>query len=194
VTAAPPPPFHATVVPAPPAYTTSWHRGCPVARESLRLITMTYRGFDGRVREGRLVVSVRVARGVVKVFRTLYDSGYPIRRMVPIDAYANDDDRSLAADNTAAFNCRYAVASGPRRWSAHAYGLAVDVNPVENPYLEDGRVHPAGGRAYLDRGRARRGMALRGRPLVRAFREVGWAWGGRWTGSPDYQHFSATGG
>jgi D-alanyl-D-alanine carboxypeptidase-like protein len=172
----------------------SWHRGCPVAPAQLRRLRLSYWGFDGRAHTGELVVNARAVGDLLHVFSRLYAARFPIRRMRPIDAYRGNDERSLQADNTAAFNCRYAVVSGPRRWSAHAYGLAVDVNPVENPYLEDGRVHPAGGRAYLDRGRARRGMALRGRPLVRAFREVGWAWGGRWTGSPDYQHFSATGG
>ena len=100
----------------------------------------------------------------------------------------------MAADNTSAFNCRYAVAPGPRRWSVHAYGQAIDVNPVENPYLEGGKVHPAVGAAYLNRTHVRKGMAVRGGPLVRAFAAVGWSWGGRWTGTPDYQHFSATGG
>ena len=117
-----------------------------------------------------------------------------IRRMRPVDAYGGSDERSLAADNTAAFNCRFAVAPGPKRWSVHAYGLAVDVNPVENPYLVAGRAHPRAGRAYLDRSRFRPGMAVRGGLLVDAFASVGWLWGGRWAGSPDYQHFSATGG
>ena len=122
-------PFHAVVVAAPAKYATSWHPGCPVARSALRLITMSYRGFDGRAHEGRLVVSVRVAPGVVKVFRTLCEGGYPIRRMVPIDAYGNDDDRSLAADNTAGFNCRNVA--GTSRWSMHASGEAIDINPVD---------------------------------------------------------------
>ena len=126
--------------------------------------------------------------------RELYTARFPIRRLRPIDAYGGSDERSLDADNTAAFNCRYAVAAGPKRWSVHAYGLAIDVNPVENPYVEGGRVHPRAGRAYLDRSRYRPGMAVRGGLLVRAFAAVGWQWGGRWTGSPDYQHFSATGG
>ena len=114
--------------------------------------------------------------------------------MRPITAYGSNDERSLAADNTAAFNCRYAVGPGPRRWSVHASGLAIDVNPVENPYLESGRVHPRAGNAFLDRSKVRPGMAARGGLLVRAFAAVGWQWGGRWTGTPDYQHFSATGG
>jgi hypothetical protein len=131
---------------------------------------------------------------LVHVFARLYAARFPIRRMRPVDAYHGRDERSLEADNTAAFNCRYAVASGPKRWSAHAFGRAIDVNPVENPYLESGRAHPRSGRRFLDRSRVLPGMAVPGRLLVRAFASVGWAWGGRWAGSPDYQHFSATGG
>jgi hypothetical protein len=172
----------------------SWHRGCPVAPTQLRRLRLAYWGFDGRAHAGELIVNARAVGDLVHVFSRLYAARFPIRRMRPIDAYRGNDERSLEADNTAALNCRYAVASGPKRWSVHAYGLAIDVNPVENPYLEGGRVHPRSGRAYLDRGRVRRGMALHGGRLVRAFVDVGWAWGGRWTGSPDYQHFSATGG
>jgi hypothetical protein len=172
----------------------SWHPGCPVAPAQLRRLRLTYWGFDGRAHTGALVVNVRAVSPLTRVFSRLYAGRFPIRRMRPIDAYGGNDERSLAADNTAAFNCRYAVASGPKHWSAHAYGLAVDVNPVENPYLEGGRVHPSAGRAYLERSPYRRGMAVRGRLLVDAFASVGWPWGGRWTGSPDYQHFSATGG
>ena len=172
----------------------SWHPGCPVAPPQLRRLRLTYWGFDGRAHTGTLIVSARAVSPLTRVFSRLYSARFPIRRMRPIDAYGGSDERSLAADNTAAFNCRYAVASGPKRWSVHAYGLAVDVNPVENPYLDRGRVHPRAGRAYLDRSRYRRGMAVRGGLLVDAFASVGWPWGGRWTGSPDYQHFSATGG
>jgi len=100
----------------------------------------------------------------------------------------------MAADDTAAFNCRYAVAPGPKQWSVHAYGEAVDVNPVENPYLEAGKVLPPTGKPYLDRARVRPGMAVPGGRLVEAFAAIGRQWRGRWTGSPDYQHFSSTGG
>ncbi len=172
----------------------SWHAGCPVAPAQLRRLRLTYWGFDGRAHTGALVVNVRAVAPLTRVFSRLYAARFPIRRMRPIDAYGGSDERSLEADNTAAFNCRYAVASGPKRWSVHAYGIAIDVDPVENPYLEGGRVHPRAGRAYLDRSRYRRGMAVRGGLLVDTFASVGWQWGGRWTGSPDYQHFSATGG
>ncbi len=172
----------------------SWHRGCPVAAAQLRRLRISYWGFDRRAHTGALVVNTRAVRSLTRVFSQLYSVRFAIRRVRPIDAYGGSDERSLDADNTAAFNCRYAVAAGPKRWSVHAYGLAVDVDPVENPYVEGGRVHPRSGRAYLDRSRVRRGMAVRGRVLVRAFASVGWQWGGRWAGSPDYQHFSATGG
>ena len=172
----------------------SWHPGCPVGPSSLRRVHVTYWGFDRRAHTGAFVAHEDAAPALVRVFSRLYAARFPIRRMRPIDAYGGNDERSLAADNTAAFNCRYVVGPGPRRWSAHAYGEAVDVNPVENPYLEGGRVHPRAGRSYLRRSRVRPGMATPAGLLVHAFAAVGWKWGGRWTGSPDYQHFSSTGG
>jgi hypothetical protein len=171
----------------------SWRAGCPVAPAQLRRVRLRYWGFDARAHTGALVVNATAVADVVHAFARLYAARFPIRRLRPIDAYGGNDERSMAADNTSAFNCRYAVASGPRRWSTHAYGLAIDVNPVENPYILGGKVHPRAGRGYLDRARVRPGMAVRGGVLVKAFAAVGWSWGGRWTSSPDYQHFSATG-
>jgi hypothetical protein len=172
----------------------SWRPGCPVPPAQLRRVRLTYWGFDRRAHSGTLVANRVAVPALVRVFSRLYAARFPVRRLRPIDAYGGNDERSLAADNTAAFNCRYVIGPGPRRWSVHAYGEAVDVNPVENPYLEGGRVHPRSGRRYLDRSNVRPGMATRSGLLVRAFATVGWRWGGRWTGSPDYQHFSATGG
>ena len=172
----------------------SWHLGCPVAPSRLRRVRVTYWGFDRRGHTGALVANEDAVPALVRVFSRLYAARFPIHRLRPIDVYGGKDERSLAADNTAAFNCRYVVGPGPRRWSAHAYGEAIGVNPVENPFLEGGRVHPRAGRSYLRRSRVRPGMATPGGLLVRTFAAVGWKWGGRWTGSPDYQHFSATGG
>jgi D-alanyl-D-alanine carboxypeptidase len=171
----------------------SYRPGCPVTPARLRLVRVSHWSFDGKARVGAVVVRSDVARDVIAVFRRLYAERFPIRRLRPIDAYKADDAASLAADNTSGFNCRFAIAPGPKRWSSHAYGLAIDVNPVENPYLDRGQVRPPAGRRYLDRSRARPGMAVPGGVLVRAFAAVGWSWGGRWS-SPDYQHFSATGG
>ena len=172
----------------------SWHAGCPVGPAALRNLVVSYVGFDGRAHTGTLVVNRAVTVEVTTVFRRLYAARFPIRRMQPVARYGGSDMRSMAADNTSAFNCRYAVAPGPKRWSVHAFGEAIDVNTIENPYLEGGAVLPRAGRAYVDRSRVRAGMAVAGGVLVRAFASVGWLWGGRWTGTPDWQHFSKTGG
>jgi D-alanyl-D-alanine carboxypeptidase len=164
---------------------------CPVTAAQLRSVHVPYRGFDGGSHMGTIVVNRRVAQDVVTVFRRLYAARFPIRRMTPISAFHGSDDASMAADNTSGFNCRRAV--GGSGWSEHAYGLAIDVNPVENPYVLNGKVLPAAGRRYLNRSRKRPGMAVGGGVLVRAFESVGWKWGGRWSGSPDYQHFSVNG-
>ena len=186
------PPFAASVLPVRWSdLRFSYRAGCPVSPRELRLVRLSYRGFDGRRRLGTLVVNRRVTGGVIAVFRRLYAARFPIRRMVPASSYRGDDDASMAADNTSAFNCRGAV--GGTGWSMHAYGLAIDVNPVENPYVLRHRVLPPAGRRYLDRSRRRPGMAIQGGALVRAFESAGWEWGGRWAGSPDYQHFSAEG-
>ncbi len=189
-----PPPFTSSVAPVRwKDLRFSYRAGCPVAPAQLRLVRVAYWGFDGRRRVGSLVVNSRVTGDVVTVFRRRYAARFPVRRMVPISAYRGDDDASMAADNTSAFNCRPVYGAATGRWSMHAYGLAVDVNPVENPYLLGGRARPPAGRRYLDRSRVRPGMAVAGGVLVRAFESVGWGWGGRWSGSPDYHHFSATG-
>lgn len=171
---------------------SSWRSGCPVAPADLRKLELSYWGFDDRSHAGALVVHASVAQPVIEVFRRLYDRRVAIRRMAPVDAFGGSDDASTAADNTSGFNCRNAVAAGPPHWSAHAYGRAIDVNPVENPYILAGDVRPPAGAAYLDRSNVRPGMAVRGGELVAAFAAAGWSWGGGWS-NPDYQHFSATG-
>jgi hypothetical protein len=171
----------------------SWHRGCPVGPAQLRRIRLRYVGFDGVAHTGQLIVNERVVPSVIQVFRTLFAARFPIRRMRPVDVYRGSDDRSAAADNTSSFNCRKAVAPGATSWSMHAYGEAIDVNDVENPYLEGAHVIPPAGKAYVDRARVRAGMAVDGGVLVNAFARAGWGWGGRWSGSPDYQHFSVNG-
>ena len=170
----------------------SWHRGCPVALDDLRLVRARHWGFDARVHTGRLVVNRDVARPVLGVLRRLYSARFPIRRMVPVDAYGASDFRSIEADNTSAFNCRHV--EGTTRWSEHSYGRAIDLNPIENPYVTAAGTtsHPAS-RPYLRRAPYRPGMAVEGGAAVRAFEAVGWGWGGRWSGDRDYQHFSASG-
>jgi len=170
----------------------SWRAGCPVALRDLRVIRATHYDFGGRIRTGRLIVHRDVASDVVAVLRRLYTARFPIRQMVPVDAYGGSDFRSIEADNTSAFNCR--PVEGTSRWSEHAYGRAIDLNPIENPYVSsDGTSSHRASGPYLQRARYRPGMAVEGGVVVRAFGAVGWSWGGRWSGVKDYQHFSASG-
>jgi hypothetical protein len=189
-----PPSFRASVRPLPSAFRSamsSWRPGCPVAPGELRLLSVTYLGFDGRAHLGRLVVNATAARPLASVFERLYDVRFPIRRIEPVDVYGADDYASIEADNTSAFNCR--PATGSSRWSMHAYGLALDLNPLENPYVNGGRTSHPRSRPYLDRSLELRGMVHEGDAVVRAFASIGWGWGGRWSDPTDYQHFSATG-
>ncbi|MCB0871100.1 MAG: M15 family metallopeptidase [Solirubrobacterales bacterium] len=171
---------------------SSWHRGCPVALSDLRLLKLRYRDFEGGVSRGFLVVHETAAPRMVKVFRKLFNAGFRIRRMRLVDAYGADDHRSMNADNTSAFNCRE-VAGRPGVWSRHAYGRAIDINPVENPYVSGSHVSPARGRPFASREPLRKGMIPPRGHVVQAFASIGWEWGGFWTGSRDYQHFSASG-
>ena len=188
--------FDATVTALGPALRArltgvSWHAGCPVPLRDLRLVRLSYWGFDGRAHTGSLVVNRDVTTDVVAVFRRLYGSRFPIRRMRLVDDYGGSDFRSIEADNTSAFNCR--AATGSTHWSEHAYGHAIDVNPIENPYVSGGRTSHRASIPYLDRSRIRPGMAYPGGELVEAFDAVGWGWGGDWQGIKDYQHFSKSG-
>jgi len=169
----------------------SWHRGCPVPIRDLRLIRASFHGFDGDRHMGKLVANEDAVEALVRVLRSMYRNGFKIRKMWLVDRYGGSDRRSMWADNTSAFNCR--KVAGTDRWSQHAFGRAIDINPVENPYVRDGRVSPRRGRPYVDRSRRAKGMIHARDATVRAFYRVGWGWGGYWSSSKDYQHFSANG-
>jgi D-alanyl-D-alanine carboxypeptidase len=171
---------------------TSWRAGCPVSLDDLRVVTLSYIGFDGAAHRGTLIVNRDATTAIVSVFRRLYGERFPIRRMQPVDAYNGSDFGSIEHDNTSSFNCR--PATGSTNWSQHAYGRAIDVNPIENPYISNGQTSHHASIPYLDRSRIRPGMAYAGGALVQAFAAVGWGWGGNWTGSVhDTQHFSENG-
>jgi hypothetical protein len=197
-------PFHSSAKPLPGPVRAQlkaggfWHRGCPVPLSGLRLLTVTHRGFDGRAHTGQLIVNRRAARPLGTAFRRLYALHFPIHHMRLADFYGPRRQRPRDGDVTASFECRQAVPSpctggrGTGTWSMHAYGLAVDVNPVENPYVGCGQSRDPTARRYRDRSRHRRGMVTR--RAVGAFRSVGWGWGGAWTGNTkDYMHFSSSG-
>ncbi len=185
-------PFRASVAAVSAVRLGSTYRaGCPVAPADLRLVSVTHLGFDGRGRQGELVVSSRVADAVTRVFRRLYDARVAVERVRTVDAYGGSDDASMAANNTSAFNCRRVT--GGTAWSQHSYGEAVDVNPVQNPYVRGATVLPTAGRAFLDRSAPALGKVRAGDASVRAFAAEGWGWGGAWSSSKDYQHLSRSG-
>jgi hypothetical protein len=141
---------------------------------------------------GNLVVHRKVAHDVARTFGKIYAARFPIRRMKLVDRYGASDKRSMRADNTSAFNCRYRNGVCCT-WSMHAYGKAIDIDPVENPEVWSGGVSPPNGAAFVDRSKSRRGMIHHGDAVWKAFRAVGWGWGGDWTWPIDYQHFSTNG-
>lgn len=169
----------------------SWRPGCPVPLGDLRHIELTHWGFDDRVRSGELVVHADEAEAIVDVFSSLFEQRFPIERMSLVDDFDGDDLASMEANNTSAFNCRTVAGSG--RWSEHAYGRAIDINPVQNPSVSGGTVVPASGARYVDRTLLVPGLIHDGDAVVSAFAAVGWEWGGSWQSSRDWQHFSATG-
>lgn len=170
---------------------SSWAQGCPVAVEDLRLITMNHWDFNGGTSTGELVVHSNAAGDLVGVFGQLFEKHYPIERMELVTAYGANDNDSMAANNTSAFNCR--VVAGTDTLSQHAYGLAVDINPLINPYVVPSGVFPPAGSEFLDRTVASPGLIMKGDATVAAFEQIGWIWGGTWVNKKDYQHFSLTG-
>jgi hypothetical protein len=193
----------ATVRPLPPGLEATlearfWQPGCPVPLSQLRVLTVRHWGFDGRPHTGRLVVNRDVAAPVAKVFRKLYALRFPIRHLRLDDMYGPARARPRDGDVSGSFECRQAVPSpctggtGNGSWSNHAYGHAIDLNPRENPYVGCGRTRDPTRERYLDRSRHRKGMVTPA--VVRAFRSIGWGWGGDWSGdTKDYMHFSTTG-
>jgi D-alanyl-D-alanine carboxypeptidase len=171
---------------------SSWHAGCPVGLDALRLVRLRYWGFDREAHMGNLVVHRTVARDVTRTFGRLYDARFPIRKMKLVDRFGAADKRSMKADNTSAFNCRYRNGVCCT-WSMHAYGKAIDIDPVENPEVWSGGVSPPNGAAFVDRSNRRRGMIFHGDAVWKAYHAVGWGWGGDWTWPIDYQHFSTNG-
>ncbi len=173
---------------------TSHRPGCPVPLSALRYLQMSYRDFDGRARTGEMVVHRRWTREVRDAFGELYDAGWPIARMRLVDDYGGDDDRSMAANNTSGFNCRRVA--GQTAWSAHAYGEAIDLNPLQNPYVRPGSIEPPTGRRFAGLDRASTAPVPLGviraadRP-VQAFARIGWEWGGDWLSAKDWQHVAA---
>jgi len=195
MTALLPPPrraLAAEIGPVPPAVRArmegaSWHGGDPRCPRwaDLAYLQVDHVGFDGAGR-GELVVAAALATRAVALFRRLWQLGFPIRQLRLVDDFGASDDASMAADNSSAFNFR--VVAGTDQLSQHALGLAIDLNPVENPWRRPGRILPDAGRAFADRTAIRPGMIVRPGPVVAALDELGWEWGGDWRHAFDDHH------
>ena len=166
---------------------TTWRAGCPVAPTALRRVELDYLGFDGGTHRGQLVVNEDVVDDVIAIFNDLTRLRYPIEKMRTVEHYPGaEDELSMRDNNTSAFNCRI-LGDG---WSLHAYGRAIDINPLVNPYIDSaGDLQPTTAARYLDRRRDDLGLLHSGDAAVRAFTSRGWRWGGDWHNPIDYQHF-----
>ena len=172
----------------------NWHPGCPVPIDDLRLVRVNYHTFAGGVATGPLVLNARVAADVLWVFRQLYRAGFPIHRIALAPRYRppRRKDWFSTRDRSSSYNCRPAT-DNPGSLSQHSYGWAIDINPLENPYVKDGHVLRRAAKPFLDRTRQVPGMIHPGDVVVRAFAAIGWEWGGHWHTLKDYMHFSLTG-
>ena len=172
----------------------SWREGCPVPTEALRYIILNYHGFDGNVHLGEIIVHRDAVESTIAIFRELFAAGYPIRQMRLVSDFLGKDWRSIEADNTTAFNCR--SVAGRRIWSNHAYGKAIDINPLENPYISRrGHIAHQASRKFAkrihhpQRGTPDKALITKDDKAYRIFKRHGWSWGGEWHGAKDYQHF-----
>lgn len=168
----------------------SFPKSCTIERSELRYLRLSYCDRKGNTRQGEMICNKSIARDLVDIFRQLYLVRYPIERMQLIDDYDADDQRSMTANNTSCFNFRFV--SGTRRISKHGMGMAIDVNPLYNPYVVNGRVEPVGGKKWAYNRERRRDIPMKidsNDLCYRLFRQHGFRWGGNWTNRKDYQHF-----
>ena len=169
----------------------SFKANCTTSREDLRYLRVLHYNKDREVQEGELICHKDIAEDLLAIFQELYKAAYPIERMVLIDEYDADDEASMRANNTSAFNFRYA--SGMKRLSSHSTGMAIDINPLYNPLVKhregQTRVFPTTAAAYMDRTKYFPYKIEKGDLCYRLFKKYGFSWGGDWKSSKDYQHF-----
>lgn len=171
----------------------SWKKSCPVGTKDLRYLEIKHWNFNGDTSMGELIIHKDVAEGVSKLFEEMYNIKYPIRQMKLVSDFKGNDWQSIEADNTSAFNCRRAT--GSKKWSKHSYGKAIDINPIENPYVfRSGQSSHKASKPYLKRKRisenpSQIAMLLSYDKVIKIFKKYGWTWGGDWERVKDYQHF-----
>jgi hypothetical protein len=171
-----------------------WRKGCPVGLDDLRRITFRHWSSDGSIATGQIVVNAGVAVDIQGVLYDLFDAKFPIASAKPIEVFGGDDDRSTIANNSSAFNCR--AVTGGKTFSEHAWGRAIDLNPVQNPYVRsNGTVLDSKAKRFIKRSALSEssGAITANGAVVKAFKRIGWTWGGTFNRVKDYQHFSSTG-
>ncbi|SFZ98789.1 hypothetical protein MNB_SV-5-1462 [hydrothermal vent metagenome] len=172
----------------------SWKKSCPVHLNDLRYLKITHYDFDGNTKVGEMIVHKNVASEVTKIFKELYGMKYPIDKMKLVSSYNGSDWKSIESGNTSAFNCR--SATGSKKWSKHSYGKAIDINPIQNPYISrKGYISHKESYKYKKRVHrnttaADRALLLKSDRATKIFENYGWKWGGDWKNVKDYQHFS----
>lgn len=166
----------------------SWWSRCPVPISQLAYVQLSYWGFDKKSHQGVLIVNRKVAQDVVDIFGELFRHYFRIDSMSPRYSYAHNVFLQLLSDTTAAFMCRQMVGNS-NKFSLHSYGVAIDINPIENPYVRGKSVIPIFGMMYLNRRYKMMGMITKNDFVVKAFKKHGWTWGGDWRTRKDYMHF-----
>ena len=166
----------------------TWEEGCPIPLEDLRLLRVLHWTEDSKIRWGEIILTQRVVRSAQKVFSELYIQQFPVHSIKPAFEYEGSDEASMADNNTSAFNCR--KIRGTNNWSEHAYGEAIDINPLWNPWVKGAKVLQKNAQQFVDRDIPRPGLISQGSSVILAFEEQGWQWGSQKKGIKDYQHFS----
>lgn len=186
--------FRATIMEVPDYVIarSTWREGCPVTVAELRYILMTYWGFDDKPHTGEMLINASVAEDIVNVFHTLYDARYPIEEMRVWSVEEMEAPPTGDFNITDSYTCR-PVATQTSGWSRHSYGLAIDLNPFQNPYIKGDLIVPELSESYTHRDWDRPGMVHHGDLVWQAFHDIGWSWGGDWSSLKDYTHFSADG-
>ena len=152
-------------------------------KNTLELVAVNYYGFDGKLHQGQIIVNKEIANDIVEIFKVIEETKFPVEKVVPIVEYNWSDEKSMNDNNTSSFNYRFI--SGSRILSMHANGLAIDINPKQNPYVKNETSIPAGSEYKLKN----MGTIEPDSKIVKAFKEKGWTWGGDWKSLKDYQHF-----
>ncbi|MBN6187976.1 M15 family metallopeptidase [Aneurinibacillus sp. BA2021] len=165
----------------------SFTKKTPLPMKDLAYVKVRYIGFENATHTGELIVHRKLAKDVFDIFEELYAKRYPIYSVQLIDHFKGSDDLSMKANNTSAFNTR--AIAGKKTLSNHSYGIAIDINPLQNPHVSGTKVNPPSAKAYANRKLAKKGMIIKGDACYTAFTKRGWSWGGEWKSSKDYQHF-----